>query len=47
MLLFILAITLFFVSIWNFFSYLNDIKERKALFIVKIKATRRQCMGNL
>lgn len=46
MLLFIFAIALFFVSVWNFCSYMQDVRERKALFIVKFRDVRRQCAVN-
>ena len=46
MLLFIFAIALFFVSVWNFCSYMQDLREKKALFVVKIREVKRQCVVN-
>ncbi|EMH4164811.1 hypothetical protein RJ498_004145 [Pluralibacter gergoviae] len=37
-----MAIILFCVSIWSFFSYIRDFREKRNLFIVKIKSSRRQ-----
>ncbi|ELN2738405.1 small membrane protein [Pluralibacter gergoviae] len=39
--MFIIALMLLCISVWNFLSYLQDIRKRKALFMVNVRGNRK------